>query len=138
MLSAPEIEELNDLTKHYYVMRDELKLVNEQVAELERAVNDLSARLTHLNDKNKQLNSRRSVILLAYFLEHFALYCLWFLRYAVNRTDVVFFPLITQTWFTVVFVTSGVIDLEKSETYLFYLTVLSTILNTTLCIRLSH
>lgn len=78
MLSAPEIEELNDLTKHYYVMRDELKLVNEQVAELERAVNDLSARLTHLNDKNKQLNSRRSVILLAYFLEHFALYCLWF------------------------------------------------------------
>ncbi|CAB3231320.1 unnamed protein product [Arctia plantaginis] len=57
---TPEIEELNNLTKHYYELRDELKLVNEQVAELERAVNDLTSRLTHVSDKNKQLNARCS------------------------------------------------------------------------------
>ncbi|CAH0406074.1 unnamed protein product [Chilo suppressalis] len=57
---TPEIEELNGLTKQYYEMRDELKLQNSRIAELEQLVSDKSSRLTMLSDKNKQLTARQN------------------------------------------------------------------------------
>ncbi|KAI8430065.1 hypothetical protein MSG28_000488 [Choristoneura fumiferana] len=55
---TPEIEQLNELTKQYYEMRDELKEILATTATLEQNLSDSTSRLTILNDKNKQLTNR--------------------------------------------------------------------------------
>ncbi|XP_073946170.1 coiled-coil domain containing protein 39 [Choristoneura fumiferana] len=57
---TPEIEQLNELTKQYYEMRDELKEILATTATLEQNLSDSTSRLTILNDKNKQLTNRQS------------------------------------------------------------------------------
>ncbi|XP_075984085.1 coiled-coil domain containing protein 39 [Anticarsia gemmatalis] len=57
---TPEITELNDLSKQYYELRDELKQQNIRLVELEQTVTDAESRLTLLSDKNKQLTARQS------------------------------------------------------------------------------
>lgn len=56
------MEELNDLTKQYYNMRDELKEVNSKVLVFEQLVADTNSRLTMLNDKCNQLTAKQYVV----------------------------------------------------------------------------
>ncbi|XP_004924626.2 coiled-coil domain-containing protein 39 isoform X2 [Bombyx mori] len=55
---APEIEELNDLSKKYYEMRDELKSLNARIADLEPSTAESGAQLTALIDKYNKLNNK--------------------------------------------------------------------------------
>lgn len=57
------MEELNDLTKTYYELRDQLKKLLERIANLEQYLTDANARLKLLTDKNKHLNAKESVFL---------------------------------------------------------------------------
>ncbi|XP_063634008.1 coiled-coil domain-containing protein 39-like isoform X2 [Cydia splendana] len=57
---TPEIQELEELTKKYYEVRDELKDLYNATAATELRVQDASARATALHDKCKQLEQRQA------------------------------------------------------------------------------
>ncbi|XP_013193031.2 coiled-coil domain-containing protein 39 [Amyelois transitella] len=57
---TPEIEELNELSKQYYVARDELKKQNAEIEALDQLVSDTRSRRTMLVDKRKQLEARHA------------------------------------------------------------------------------
>ncbi|XP_049887666.1 coiled-coil domain-containing protein 39 [Pectinophora gossypiella] len=57
---APEMEELHDLMQRYFEMRDEIKVLKVDTADVELRVGDASARLTALSDKCKQLTAREA------------------------------------------------------------------------------
>lgn len=58
VIIAPEIEEIEELSRQYYAKRDELKVLNAKIAEIEESVDEFSSQLTTLNDKYKQLSLR--------------------------------------------------------------------------------
>ncbi|XP_063547533.1 coiled-coil domain-containing protein 39 [Cydia strobilella] len=57
---TPEIQELEEVTKKYYQVRDELKHLYNETASTELRVQDASARATALHDKCKQLEQRQA------------------------------------------------------------------------------
>ncbi|XP_048005998.1 coiled-coil domain-containing protein 39 isoform X2 [Leguminivora glycinivorella] len=57
---TPEIQELEELMKKYYEIRDELKDLYNAIASMEARVQDASARATALHDKCKQLEQRQA------------------------------------------------------------------------------
>ncbi|XP_061710408.1 coiled-coil domain-containing protein 39 isoform X2 [Cydia pomonella] len=57
---TPEIQELDELMKKYYQVRDELKDLYNATASMELRVQDASARATALHDKCKQLEQRQA------------------------------------------------------------------------------
>ncbi|XP_063373503.1 coiled-coil domain-containing protein 39 [Cydia amplana] len=57
---TPEIHELDELTRKYYQVRDELKDLYSATASMELRVQDASARATALHDKCKQLEQRQA------------------------------------------------------------------------------
>ncbi|XP_041974569.1 coiled-coil domain-containing protein 39-like isoform X2 [Aricia agestis] len=57
---APEIQELDNLTRQYYASRDELKQKVARIAALEDAVSELNTQLVLTGDKYKQLTAKEA------------------------------------------------------------------------------